>query len=318
MKKKGLSSYIVTIGGGLVVFVLVAVFLAGLRSTTEIVVAGASLPAGARLTAGYLELRQVHTSDVLPGALGSIEEAEGQVVTIARAPGDQITADMLGDAATVGIGSQLQDGHRAVAVHVDQASGLVGVIRPGDSVAVVAVVDPQEAQMQHQTGGYSVPIHTGTGEAEEEEEVAPQNPSPAAYVAVSGLRVLLVPQLFRYEEALPEEDSGGFSPARTSASAQSDSVVLLDVPTDPVEIAGVAGLEMSPAALLPLLDAHARIHLILEPTDGDGAEIEVGAELGDLYRAMIGLAEPVTSTVTAETPAIAPGAVVTPTTGAGE
>jgi len=120
MKKKGLSSYAVTIGGGVVVFVLVAVFLAG-----------ASLPAGARLTAGYLELRQVHTSDVLPGALGSIEEAEGQVVTIARAPGDQITADMLGDAAAVGIGSQLQDGHRAVAVHVDQASGLVGVIRPG-------------------------------------------------------------------------------------------------------------------------------------------------------------------------------------------
>jgi hypothetical protein len=50
---------------------------------------------------------------------------------------------------------------------------------------------------------------------------------------------------------LPENDGDMFAPARTSASAQNSSVILLDVPTEPVEISdGAAGtpIEMSPAA----------------------------------------------------------------------
>ena len=295
-KKKGFRSYLITIGGAVVVFVLVAAFLGGLRSTTEVVVARASIPAGARLVEGYLELREVHTGDVLPNALTSIEEAEGQVLTIARAPGDQITSDMVGSAATVGLANQLEPGHRAVAVHVNQASGLLGVLRPGDRVSIVAVVDPQAAQVEVRRAFYS-PVPTGEGKVEETELVEQELPGPSAHVVISGLRVLLVPQLFRYEEVLPEDDGDMFAPARTSSSAQNNSVILLDVPTEPVEIS--EGLEMSPAALLPLLDAHAELHLILEPVESDGVQIEVGAELGDLYRGMIGwnVATPLTSTV---------------------
>jgi Flp pilus assembly protein CpaB len=304
-KKKGFRSYLITIGGAVVVFVLVAAFLGGLRSTTEVVVARASIPAGARLVEGYLELREVHTGDVLPNALTSIEEAKGQVLTIARAPGDQITSDMVGSAATVGLANQLKPGHRAVAVHVNQASGLLGVLRPGDQVSIVAIVDPQAAQVETRRTFYS-PV-TDAGDVEETELVEQELPGPSAHVVISGLRVLLVPQLFRYEEVLPEDDGDMFAPARTSASAQNNSVILLDVPTDPVEIA--EGLEMSPAALLPLLDAHAELHLILEPVESDGVQIEVGAELGDLYRGMIGwnattpLTSTVVSTTTVELPA---------------
>jgi Flp pilus assembly protein CpaB len=326
-KKKGFRSYLITIGGAVVVFVLVAAFLGGLRSTTEVVVAKASIPAGARLAEGYLELREVHTGDVLPNALTSIEEAQGQVLTIARAPGDQITADMVGSAATVGLANQLEPGHRAVAVHVNQASGLLGVLRPGDQVSIVAIVDPQAAQVEVRRAFYSpVPstsLGTGStaeGEAEEAELVEQELPGPSAHVVISGLRVLLVPQLFRYEEVLPEDDGDMFAPARTSASAQNSSVILLDVPTEPVEIA--EGLEMSPAALLPLLDAHAELHLILEPVESDGVQIEVGAELGDLYRGMIGwnVATPLTSTVvstaTVELPTgLAPTEPITGTVG---
>jgi Flp pilus assembly protein CpaB len=323
-KKKGFRSYLITIGGAVVVFVLVAAFLGGLRSTTEVVVAHASIPAGARLVEGYLELREVHTGDVLPNALSSIEEAEGQVLTIARAPGDQITADMVGSAATVGLANQLEPGHRAVAVHVNQASGLLGVLRPGDRVSVVAIVDPQAAQVEERRTFYS-PV-SNVGETGEETELVEQElPGPSAHVVISGLRVLLVPQLFRYEEALPEEDGDMFAPARTSASAQNSSVILLDVPTDPVEISdGAAGtpIEMSPAALLPLLDAHAELHLILEPAESDGVQIEVGAELGDLYRGMIGwgstvpLTSTVVSTATVELPAgLAPTEPITGTVG---
>ncbi len=298
MKSKGTRALLVTVGGGLVVFLLLAAFLGGLRSTTEVVVAAQPLPAGARLTANVLEVRQVHSSAALPNALKSVEEAEGQVLTVARIPGDQITADMLGDQATVGIASQLEAGHRAVAVHVNQASGLVGILRPGDRVAVVAIVNPQEAGVD--TGSYSpfaTSIGIGTGETAGEitrsqTEITPttSSSSPAAYVVVSGLRVLLVPQTFRYEETLPGDEEGAFSLARTTAQAAQQSVVLLDVPVEPVEVA--PGVKMSPAALLPLLDANAILHLLLEPATDDGVTVTVGANLGDLYRAMVGLELP--------------------------
>jgi hypothetical protein len=58
----------------------------------------------------------------------------------------------------------------------------------------------------------------------------------------------------------------------------------------------------------------------LEPVEGDGVQIEVGAELGDLYRGMIGwdtttpLTSTVVSTATVELPAgLAPTEPITDT-----
>jgi hypothetical protein len=61
-------------------------------------------------------------------------------------------------------------------------------------------------------------------------------------------------------------------------------VILLDVPVEAVDVAGV---RMSPAALLPLLDTHATLHLLLEPATDDGVTVTVGANLGDLYHAIV-------------------------------
>jgi len=287
MKKKGTRALLITVGGGLIVFLLVASFLAGLQRTKPVVVAVVPLPAGARLTASSVEVKQIHVSAILPNALSDAADAVGQVITVARVPGDQIAGDMLGDQATVGIAAQLEAGHRAVAIHVNQASGLLGILRPGDRVSVVAIVDPQSANTD---SNVSSPDETG-----QDEGLYP--PSPAAYITISGLRVLLVPQTFRYEEAMPEDDSsGGFSLARTTTQAAQEGVVLLDVTTASVDVAG--GVEMSPAALLPLLDTYANLHLLLEPTTGDEATITVGADLGSLYRAMVGWTAPITDTAT--------------------
>jgi Flp pilus assembly protein CpaB len=281
MKKAGLKTLIVVAGGGLAVFLCVLVFLVSVRGTKPVVVAKTALPAGARLTAEYVEVREIPASAVLPNALSDISQAENQVLTIARAPGDQITADMLGDQATVGLANQLSPGHRAVAVHVDQASGLLGIIRPGDKVSVVAIVSPDamgsmiQPLLPAEMTGEQV-----SGTVITETQAAP---STVAYVTVTGLRVLLVPYSFRYQEVLPDKETGMFSSAFTTAAAQQESVVLLEVPVNPVEINGT---KVSPAALLPLLDAKAKLHLLLEPATDDGVRVTVGAELGDLYRAM--------------------------------
>ena len=105
-----------------------------------------------------------------------------------------------------------------MAIHVNQASGLVGILRPGDRVSVVAIVDPQSAQLAQAQPARSLALPTTD---DEEPEPTPQHPpSPAAYAVVSNLRVLLVPQLFRYEETLPTEDEGTFSPVRISTESR--------------------------------------------------------------------------------------------------
>ena len=292
MKGKGTRALLITVGGGLLVFLLLAAFLGSLRNTQPTVVATRPLPAGARLTANVLAVKEIHTSARLPNALSSIQDAEGQVLTIARSTGDQITADMLGDQAVVGIAAQLEPGHRAVAIRVTQAGGLAGIIRPGDRVAIVAVIDPRQAEAET---SYLQPIgeipsipgatSTITGPETMTETTASAVQSTVAYVAISGLRILLVPQSFRYEEVLPEEDSSGlFTVARTTASAQQESVILLDVPTEPVE---VAGIRISPVTLLPLLDARAQIYLVMEPVQDDGIRVTTGANLGELYRSIL-------------------------------
>lgn len=284
MKSKGTRALLITVGGGLIVFVLLAAFLGSLRSTRPTVVAVKPLPAGARLTADVLAVKEIHSSARLPNALSSIQDAEGQVLTVARSAGDQITADMLGDQATVGIAAQLETGHRAVAIRVTQSSGLAGIIRPGDRVAVVAIIDPQQAGVE----SFFQPLQPEVNleaEAEAGEMITPTVQSTVAYMVISGLRVLLVPQAFRYEEVLPEEDSSGlFAIARTTASAQQESVILLDVPVKPVE---VAGMQISPATLLPLLDAKAQMYLLLEPVEEDGIRVTTGTNLGELYQSIL-------------------------------
>ncbi|MGC8946364.1 MAG: Flp pilus assembly protein CpaB [Anaerolineae bacterium] len=285
MKSKGIRALAVTVGGGLLVFLLMAAFLGSLRNTQPTVVAVRPLPAGARLTADVLAVREIHASARLPNALSDVKDADGQVLTVARATGDQITADMLGEQAAVGVAAQLEPGHRAIAVRVSQASGLAGVIRPGDRVAVVAIIDPQQS-VELLSPISEIPIPSETTEKATGITTATLSaPSTVAYVVVSGLRVLLVPQSFRYEEVLPEEDSSGlFTIARTTASSQRESVILLDVPVEPVEVAGV---QVSPATLLPLLDAKSQIYLLLEPVQDDGIRITTGTNLGELYQAVL-------------------------------
>lgn len=279
--KRSARTILIVAGGGLVVFLCVLVFLASVRMTRPVVIAKQALPAGARLTAEYVEVKEIPAQAILPNAATALEEVEGQVLTVARAPGDQITKDMLGDQAVVGLEHQIRPGHRAVAVHVNQASGLIGIIRPGNRVSVVAVVSQDDLGM----GGFS-PSQTAVQPITPTEVITEviQPPSTAAYVVVSGLNVLLVPYTFRYQEVLPSEEQGIFSSAFTTVGATQESVVLLEVPVAPVEIA--PGILMSPVALLPLLDARADLYLLLEPAQSDGVQVTVGAELGDLFRAI--------------------------------
>ena len=290
---KNRTNLLIIIGGALAVFALVLGSLRAATSTATTVLAARPIAAGTRLTAADVSEQPINTNARVTGALDTAADAIGQVILIARAPGDQIAASLVSDQAGVGLPAHLEPGTVAIGVHVNQASGLGGALREGDLVTVIAVIDPQNL------GGMFNSASTGRCLARrtwQENPLPSGTPTPvptprpqtaAARVTVSGLKVLLVPQAFRYEE-VPQDQTGQLSPVRASASAQQNSIVLLQAPLAPVEVA--PGVRLSPAELLALLDEKATLHLALEPRDGltDQVRNTIGVQLADVYALLIG------------------------------
>lgn len=290
-------SYIVVAGLALLAFILTFALLSGVVVPKPVVVARLDLTAGTRLTADLLEVRTLPGSAIPSGAYTTLAEAEGKVLTTARVAGDPITAYVAGEStASSGIPAQLSENTVAISIRVDQATGLAGVLRPGQTVSVIAIIDPgviQQSALQSVTSPVlQEPVAASSGGVPPTPlppTPIPQPPvSPAARIVISGLKVLVVPQSFRYEESATTGSSDSFLPARTTVTLQQNSVILLEVPVTPVEIA--PGLIASPAELLALLNQTAVIHLVLEPANGLNIRVDAipAVDLAELYQSITG------------------------------
>ena len=295
MKKTRKSTFVIA-GLALMAFILTYALLAGVVAPKPVVVARVDLAAGTRLTADVLEVRSLPANAIPEGAYTTLAEAEGKVLTTARVAGDPITAYVAGESAASGIPAQLAANTVAISIKVDQATGLAGVLRPGQYVTVIAIVDPaniqQNALQSISSPALEAPATSYSGASAPTPlppTPTPQPPvSPAARIVITGLKVLVVPQSFRYEEAVTTSGSDSFLTARTTVSEQQNSVVLLEAPVTPVEIA--PGILASPAELLALLNQTAVIHLALEPADGLTIRVEAfpAVDLAELYQGMTG------------------------------
>ena len=295
--KKPRKSYLIIAGLALLAFILTYALLYGVIAPQPVVEARVDLAAGTRLTADVLAVRSLPANAIPKGAYTTLAEAEGKVLTTARVAGDPITAYVAGESAvSSGIPAQLAPNTVAISIKVDQATGLAGVLRPGQTVAVIAIVDPAAIQ-RNSLQSISSPVlevpaaapSSGAMPTPLPPTPLPQPPvSPAARIVITGLKVLVVPQSFRYEEAPTTGASSSFLTARTTVSEQQTSVILLEAPVTPVEIA--PGLVASPAELLALLNQTAVIHLALEPADGLTIRVEAvpAVDLAELYQAITG------------------------------
>lgn len=289
--KKARSSLVVIGVLALITFVLVAGVLAAAQKKAPVVIAARALEAGTKLSLADIEVVQVHAGAVLEGAFETVEDVVGLVITVQRLPGDQVTDDMVGDAAQNALAQALDPDHRAVAVHVDQASGLAGLLRPGDTVSAVGIVDPSTL------GGLGYQRATGAG----------------AKLLLTGLKVLFVPYEFRYRELNTEDLGNMMSPVMASSQGREKGVIVLSVPVQPITVTwqistvipaetgarpsgttsptvssssattqtvlvgaptGTASeatlganpvLRVSPVELLALLDTQAQVYLVMEP-----------------------------------------------------
>ena len=282
-----------------IVGLMVIALLTGVIRPTQVVVAKVAIAPGTILSDQLVELRTIPMGAKPADALTKVEDATGKMLAVGRAPGDMVVKAVLGEIAGAGIPAELPEGHVALAIHVDQASGVAGLLRPGQTVTIIGMLSPdllKDNPVSVVTGPVTdfnmpTPVQTrmpGMSLATPTPTPTPAPPaSPLARLAITGLRVLMVPQSFRYEE-VPAGASQDqlYSSARTTMSAQEGSVIVLDVPTTKIEV--VPGLWADPASLLAALDQFGSIHLALEPASGlslKSADL-VTLNLGDLYEVL--------------------------------
>lgn len=277
-----------------VIGLLVIALLNGVIRPTQVVTAKVAIAAGTILTEELVEIRTIPTGAKPAGALSDLAAVSGKTLAVSRAPGDFITGAVLGESAGAGIPAELEAGHVAMAIRVDSTTGVAGLLRAGQTVSVIGMLSPDVLEMEELTAvqmpaGELVPtedafLPLSSGTPTPTPTPAPPK-APLARMMVSGLRVIMVPQAFRYEE-LPAGASEAqlFSSARTSMASSEGAVIVLDVPTTLVEIA--PGYRVDPPALLAALDAYGVLYLVLEPEGGLGLDVvdALTVNLGELYQ----------------------------------
>jgi pilus assembly protein CpaB len=102
---------------------------------TTIVVAAVDIPLGSKITSDKVTTAEVEVANKPQGSFGDTTQVIGQVVTQSVVNGQAITAQVLfGNSGTVTARLEVPVGKRAMAIRVDQVTGVGTVIKPGDYV----------------------------------------------------------------------------------------------------------------------------------------------------------------------------------------
>lgn len=118
-------------------------------TTKNVVVASADIPLSTRIRADQVETKTVAIADASVGSFGDVSQVIGQIARQPVAAGAQITETTLtgGFTGTV-IDVETPAGLRAIAVRVDQISGVGTVIKTGDYVdSIIALTEEQFASV---------------------------------------------------------------------------------------------------------------------------------------------------------------------------
>lgn len=109
---------------------------------TTVVTAKQDIPARTEIKADMLQLTKVPANALLGGAFSSTDLVAGRIARIPIYKGEQLVQDKLAaDKTDLGLSYIVPEGTRAMGVKVDKVIGAGGLIRPGDRVDLVAVVD---------------------------------------------------------------------------------------------------------------------------------------------------------------------------------
>jgi pilus assembly protein CpaB len=107
---------------------------------TRIVVATQNLPIGSPLTKKNLTLAEWPKTSVPKGAFSDISQLESRVVVTKLSAGEPVlAAELAAPGSAAGMVALIPSGMRAMAVRVDEVSGVAGFIQPDSYVDVIGV-----------------------------------------------------------------------------------------------------------------------------------------------------------------------------------
>ncbi len=116
----------------------------------EVVVAEVDISPGTALSGRMLKMAKWPRDIIPPKAVRSAKEVEGRVVQVPIARGEVLLHTKLAPEGTAaGLGGLLEPNKLAVAVRVDDVSGVAGFINPGDRVDVIVEMAEPGGQGEH-------------------------------------------------------------------------------------------------------------------------------------------------------------------------
>jgi len=118
---------------------------------TPVVVVTRDVPAGTRITADMIQVKNVAAADALLGHINTTEGVVNQITTVDLLQGEQvITTRVTGNAEAIAaygdnapLSLLLQPGERGISIEVSSLIGAGGLIRPNDRVDVILSVKTQ-------------------------------------------------------------------------------------------------------------------------------------------------------------------------------
>jgi Flp pilus assembly protein CpaB len=237
----------------IVAFVLVIVFLqspptstgpTAAQTTGQVVVAKSDIPLSTRIRADQVEVKTLNLTAINAGAFQDVSQVVGQVARQPVATGAQITQTTLngGLSGTV-IDVQTPAGQRAIAVRVDQISGVGTVIKTGDYVdAIIGLTEEQFASI--------------TQDPANPRQLVVTNPGPkgaTVKLIVQGMQVLgtLLPPV-----AAPAANNAAPSTAPAEPGTvlnEQQEIVILSVTAQQAEVIRYAQLQANPLLTVSLV-----------------------------------------------------------------
>ncbi|HWI51901.1 MAG TPA: Flp pilus assembly protein CpaB, partial [Symbiobacteriaceae bacterium] len=197
----GMVILVVSIVAGLIAALLSVSFLKGVARSTTVLVATQEIPAFTPLTAGMFTVQQMPSGAVPADAVKEVSALTGRYARTIILKGDVIRQGHLATASgnAGSLAAKLtetgQAGMRAMAIPVDNSTGVGGTIEVGDKVDVIAAVqlEPQNGSATKFSGTIAkgLPVlhitqAEGTSKATVVVMVTPAQAELIAYAQISG------------------------------------------------------------------------------------------------------------------------------------
>ena len=217
------------------------------KAPTEgpVVVATTDIPLSTRIAADQVTTKVVPLTGISAGAFTDPSQVIGQIARQPIANGAQITATTLNGGLTgTVIDVQVPIGQRAIAVRVDQISGVGTVIKNGDYVdAIIGLTEEQFVSIK------------ASENADEGVVTAPGPKGATTKVLLQGMQVLgaLLPPVAPPTEEAPAASGAPTPPPGTTTLNEQQEIVILSVTAQQAEVIRYAQLQANPLLSLSLI-----------------------------------------------------------------